>query len=229
MKALILVDIQYDFCPGGSLAIPEGDEIVPIANRVQKKFDLIVATQDWHPRGHGSFASTHGKPMYEVIGINGSSQTLWPDHCVQGSHGADLVAPLEKARIARIFQKGTDPRIDSYSGFLDADHRNSTGMADFLREHHVTRVYIAGLATDYCVKYTAIDAAQLGFEAYVIADACRGVNLQPGDSAAAIAEMEAAGVKIIRSSAILKTRKPRATRKTPARTRTTRAKTKKRG
>jgi nicotinamidase/pyrazinamidase len=232
MKALILIDIQYDFCPGGSLAVPQGDEIIPITNRLQKAFDLIVATQDWHPLGHGSFASTHGKPPYEVITIDDSPQTLWPDHCVQDTHGAELMAAVDRSRIARVFQKGTDPRIDSYSGFLDADHRNSTGLADFLREHHVTRVYIAGLATDYCVKYTALDAVQLGFEAYVVADACRGVNLQPGDSAAAIRELKAAGVKIIRSSAILTTRKPRAPRKTarksPVRKLTARAKTKKR-
>jgi nicotinamidase/pyrazinamidase len=232
MKALILVDVQYDFCPGGSLAVPQGDEVIPIANRLQKAFDLIVATQDWHPRGHGSFASTHGKPLYEVISINGSPQTLWPDHCIQGTHGAELMAAVDRSRIARIFQKGTDPRIDSYSGFLDADHRNSTGLADFLREHHVTRVYIAGLATDYCVKYTALDAVQLGFEAYVVADACRGVDLKKDDSAAAFRAMEAAGVKIVRSSAILTTRKPRAPRKTarksPVRKLTARAKTKKR-
>jgi nicotinamidase/pyrazinamidase len=232
MKALILVDVQYDFCPGGLLAVPQGDEIIPIANRLQKAFDLIVATQDWHPRGHGSFASTHGKPLYEVISINGSPQTLWPDHCIQDTHGAELMAAVDRSRIARIFQKGTDPRIDSYSGFLDADHRNSTGLADFLREHHVTRVYIAGLATDYCVKYTALDAVQLGFEAYVVADACRGVDLKKDDSAAAFRAMEAAGVKIVRSSAILKTRKPRAPRKTarksPVRKLTARAKTKKR-
>jgi nicotinamidase/pyrazinamidase len=186
-----------------------------------------VATQDWHPRGHGSFASTHGKPVYAVIDIHGSPQTLWPDHCVQYSHGAELVAALSTDRIARIFKKGTDPRIDSYSGFLDADHKNSTGLADFLREQGVTRVYIAGLATDYCVKYTALDAAQLGFEACVVADACRGVNLQPGDSEAAIRAMKAAGVKIIQSSAILKTRKP--ARKSSGRNRTTPAKMKKRG
>jgi nicotinamidase/pyrazinamidase len=233
MKALILVDIQYDFCPGGSLAVPQGDEIIPIANRLQKAFDLIVATQDWHPRGHGSFASTLGKPVYEVVAINGSPQTLWPDHCVQGTHGAELMSALDKSRIARIFQKGTDPRIDSYSGFLDADHRNSTGLADFLREHHVSRVAIAGLATDYCVKYTALDAVRLGFQTSVVIDACRGVNLQPEDSALAVRVMEAAGVKIIRSSAILRSRAPRASRKpareSPVRKRTARAKAKKRG
>ena len=131
MKALILVDIQYDFCPGGSLAVPKGDEVIPVANRLQTKFDLVVATQDWHPRGHASFASTHGKPLYAVIEIHGAPQTLWPDHCVQGTHGAELAGTLERTRIARIFQKGTDPGIDSYSGFLDADHAHATGLADF--------------------------------------------------------------------------------------------------
>jgi nicotinamidase/pyrazinamidase len=199
MKALILVDIQNDFIPGGALAVPDGDVVIPIANRLEKKFSLVAATQDWHPRGHGSFASTHGKPAYTVISIHGAPQTLWPDHCVQGTPGAELAAALDRKRIARIFQKGTDPEIDSYSGFLDADHRNSTGLADYLREQKITDVYLAGLATDYCVKYTALDAVTLGFRAHVIDDACRGVNLQAGDSKAALAEMKAAGVKIVRS------------------------------
>ena len=199
MKALILVDIQYDFCPGGSLAVPDGDAVVPVANRLQKKFELVAATQDWHPRGHGSFASSHGKPVYAVIRIHGAPQTLWPDHCVQGTHGAELVSALDRARIARIFQKGTDPEIDSYSGFLDADHKHSTGLADYLRERGVDEVYVAGLATDYCVKYTALDAARLGFRTHVIEDGCRGVNLNPGDSETALEEMKAAGVRIIKS------------------------------
>ncbi len=202
MKALILVDIQYDFCPGGSLAVPDGDAVVPVANRVQKPFGLVVATQDWHPRGHGSFASSHGKPVYEVIQIHGAPQTLWPDHCMQGTHGAELVSALDRARIARVFQKGTDPEIDSYSGFLDADHKHSTGLADYLRECGVDEAYILGLATDYCVKYTAMDAAQLGFRTYVIEDGCRGVNLNPGDSEAALEEMKAAGVGIIKSEVV---------------------------
>jgi nicotinamidase/pyrazinamidase len=206
MKALILVDIQNDFCPGGSLAVPDGDSVVPSANRLQKQFDLIVATQDWHPRGHGSFASAHGKPIYEVITIRGAPQTLWPDHCVQGTHGAELVSALDRARIMRIFQKGTDPEIDSYSGFLDADHAHATGLADYLRERGVDEVYLAGLATDYCVKYTALDAAQLGFRAHVIEDACRGVNIQPGDSMTALQEMRAAGVRILKSEEIVSTK-----------------------
>ena len=202
MKALILVDIQYDFCPGGSLAVPDGDAVVPVANRLQKQFDRIVATQDWHPRGHGSFASSHGKPVYSVISIHGAPQTLWPDHCVQGTHGAELVNALDRARIARTFQKGTDPEIDSYSGFLDADRKHSTGLADYLRECGVDEVYIAGLATDYCVKYTALDAAQLGFRAHVIEDGCRGVNLNPADTETALKEMKAAGVRIVKSGDI---------------------------
>jgi nicotinamidase/pyrazinamidase len=202
MNALILVDIQYDFCPGGSLAVPDGDAVVPVANRLQKQFELVVATQDWHPRGHGSFASTHGKAVYAVIPIHGAPQTLWPDHCVQGTHGAELVSALDRARIARIFQKGTDPEIDSYSGFLDADHKHSTGLADYLRERGVDEVSIAGLATDYCVKYTALDAARLGFRTHVIVDGCRGVNIHPGDSEDALKEMRAAGVRISKSEDI---------------------------
>jgi nicotinamidase/pyrazinamidase len=203
MKALILVDIQNDFCPGGSLAVPDGDAIVPLLNRLQEEFELVVATQDWHPRGHGSFASSHGKPAYETVEIRGAPQTLWPDHCVQGSRGAELVAGLDRTRIARVFPKGTDPEIDSYSGFLDADHRNATGMADYLRGQGVDEVAIAGLATDYCVKYTALDAVKLGFRAAVIADACRGVNLKAGDSEAALNEMRSAGVKIVASRELL--------------------------
>jgi nicotinamidase/pyrazinamidase len=199
MKALILVDIQNDFCPGGSLAVPDGDAIVPLVNRLQEQFPLVVATQDWHPPNHGSFASTHGKKAYAVMEIRGASQTLWPDHCVQKTHGAELVAGLDRERIARTFTKGTDPAVDSYSGFLDADHRKATGLADFLREHAVEEVAIVGLATDYCVKYTALDAVKLDFRAVVIADACRGVNLHPGDSEAALNEMRKAGVRITHS------------------------------
>jgi nicotinamidase/pyrazinamidase len=217
MKALILVDIQNDFCPGGSLAVPNGDEIIPIANRLQEKFDLVVATQDWHPRGHGSFASTHGKPPYAVIEIHGAPQTLWPDHCVQGAPGAELRAELDRSRIARVFRKGTNPEIDSYSGFLDADHHNATGLADYLRGRGVAEVTIAGLATDYCVRYTALDAVQLGFRARVVADACRGVNLRPEDSDAALAEMRAAGVKVVASADILGGAKPATARKTTRR------------
>jgi nicotinamidase/pyrazinamidase len=232
MKALILVDIQYDFCPGGSLAVPNGDEVIPVVNRLQSAFDLVVATQDWHPRGHGSFASTHGQPVYSVIDIHGLPQTLWPDHCVQGTHGADLVAGLDRTRIAWVFQKGTNPEIDSYSGFLDADHKNSTGLADYLRAKGVDEVYIAGLATDYCVRYTALDAVQLGFRVHVVVDGCRGVNLKPNDSETALSEMKAAGVEIIRSGDVFKAPKPKvrpaANEKSPAKTKAPPRKTAKR-
>lgn len=199
-RALILVDIQNDFIPGGALAVAEGDRIVPIANRVQSAFDLVVATQDWHPANHGSFASQHpGRKPGDVIDLNGIAQVLWPDHCVQGSKGAEFHPRLDASRIARIFQKGVDPEIDSYSGFFDNGHRRGTGLAEYLRSKHVTDVYIAGLATDYCVKFTSLDARTLGLRTFVIEDACRGVNLAPGDSATALDQMRAAGVNVVTS------------------------------
>lgn len=199
-RALILVDIQNDFVPGGALAVADGDKVVPVANRIQSAFDLVVATQDWHPANHGSFASQHpGKKPGDVIDLNGIAQVLWPDHCVQHSKGAEFHPRLDLTRIAKVFQKGTDPEIDSYSGFFDNGHRRGTGLAEYLRAQNVTTVYICGLATDYCVKFTSLDARSLGFDAYLVEDACRGVNLQPGDSAAAVDQMRAAGVHVITS------------------------------
>ena len=184
-SALILVDIQNDFCPGGSLAVKDGDRIVPVVNELQKRFALIVATKDWHPAGHSSFAS------------------LWPPHCVQETAGAEFVAGLDTSRIARVFLKGTDMEIDSYSGFFDNEHRRATGLGDYLKERGVTDVTIAGLATDYCVKYTALDALMLGFETTVVADACRGVEVHEGDTARAVEEMAAAGAHIVESGKLL--------------------------
>ena len=202
-RALILVDIQNDFMPGGALAVAEGDQIVPIANRIQEAFELIVATQDWHPANHGSFASQHpGKKPGDVIDLNGIPQVLWPDHCVQGTPGADFHAQLDRRRIANIFHKGVDPDIDSYSGLFDNGHRRGTGLAEFLKSNGVTDVYIAGLATDYCVKYTVLDARTLGYNVFVVEDGCRGVNLQPGDSATAIDQMLAAGARVVTSANI---------------------------
>jgi nicotinamidase/pyrazinamidase len=202
-RALILVDIQNDFIPGGALAVPEGDRVVPVANEVQKKFELVVSTQDWHPRDHGSFAANHpGKKPGKVIELNGLRQILWPVHCVQQTRGAEFAPGLDVSRVARIFQKGTDPAIDSYSGFFDNGHRKSTGLGDWLRARGAGDVYVCGLATDYCVKFTALDARQLGFNVWLIEDACRGVNLKPGDSAEAIAEMRRAGVSVIGSEDI---------------------------
>jgi nicotinamidase/pyrazinamidase len=200
MKALILVDIQNDFCPGGALEVARGDEVVPVANRLTKRFELVVATQDWHPADHGSFAANHpGKQPYEVIDLHGLSQVLWPVHCVQGSRGAAFVDALDTSAITKVFQKGTDPTVDSYSGFFDNGRRKATGLGDYLRSKDVNQVYVLGLATDYCVKFTALDAATEGFDTYLIEDGCRGVELQPGDSEVAVAEMRDAGITILTS------------------------------
>ena len=205
MRALILVDIQNDFLPGGALAVPEGDTVVPIANKLQVAFPLVVATQDWHPANHGSFAANHpGKNAFEQIDLNGLPQTLWPIHCVQGTAGAELADGLQRNRIAKVFAKGTDPGIDSYSGFFDNGHRKATGLGDWLKAKGVTEVFVCGLATDYCVKFTALDAVSLGFKTHLVEDACRGVNLRPNDVKTSIEEMRRAGVKVVQSSDILK-------------------------
>jgi len=203
MRALVLVDLQYDFCPGGELAVAHGDETIPVAQRLMPKFDTIVATQDWHPPNHGSFASNHpGRKPYELSELAGLPQVLWPAHCVQGTRGAQLHDGLERGRITEVIRKGTDPTIDSYSGFYDNGHRKATGLADWLTAHGIDELFVLGLATDYCVKFTALDARKLGFKVALVADGCRGVNLDAGDSDKAIAEMRAAGVLIVESSAV---------------------------
>ncbi len=202
-KALVLVDLQYDFCPGGALAVPHGDRAIGVANRVARHFDLVVATQDWHPREHGSFAANHpGAKPYDVIDLDGLEQVLWPVHCVQGARGAELHAELDLARITKVFQKGTDPRIDSYSGFHDNGRRKSTGMGEWLHGEGVTTTYVLGLATDYCVKFTALDAARDGFEVYLIEDGCRAVELAVGDGERAVEAMRGGGVTVIQSGDI---------------------------
>jgi nicotinamidase/pyrazinamidase len=196
-RALVLVDLQNDFMPGGSLAVPDGDEVIPVANALMERFDLVVATQDWHPAGHESFASSHpGRAPGETIDLHGLAQVLWPDHCVQQSAGARFVAALRTDRISHVVRKGTDPRIDSYSGFFDNGHRAATGLDALLRERGVEEVWIAGVATDYCVKFTALDARALGYQTMLVLDGCRGVRLHAGDVDRAIAEMAAAGVSI---------------------------------
>jgi len=201
MKALILVDIQNDFLPGGALAVPNGDAVIPVVNRLQPMFPLVVATQDWHPANHGSFAANHpGKKPFEQITLNGLPQTLWPVHCIQGTGGAELAPGLDRKRIAKIIQKGTDAGIDSYSGFFDNGHRRATGMAEWLKGKGVTEVHVCGLATDYCVKFTALDAVSTGFKTHLIEDASRGVNLQPDDVNNAMAGMKQAGVVIEQSA-----------------------------
>ncbi len=197
MKALILVDIQNDFLPGGALAVPHGDEVVPVANRLMPQYDLVVATHDWHPADHQSFASQHpGLSIGDATNVNGIDQVLWPDHCMQGTPGAEFAAGLNTDGIDHVVAKGTDRWIDSYSGFFDNDHRKATGLDEFLKERGVTEVDIMGLATDYCVKSTALDAVELGFRTRVIAEGVRGVELTPGDCQSAIQEMQQRGVTV---------------------------------
>lgn len=198
-NALILVDLQNDFLPGGALAVPDGDRVIPVANRLaaSAEFRLVVATQDWHPAHHASFAANHpGLAVGSAIELDGLSQVLWPVHCVENTGGALFAPGLETRRVHRVFQKGTDPSIDSYSGFFDNGHRKATGLGGFLKLHGVTAVTVVGLATDYCVKFTALDARQLGFDVTLVRSGCRAVNLAPGDEAAAIEAMRAAGVRI---------------------------------
>ena len=200
IKALVIVDVQNDFVPGGALPVARGMEVVPVINRLQQLFELVVATQDWHPMDHGSFAVNHpGRKPGDVIQLNGLPQVLWPAHCIEHTIGAQFVPGLNTSRIARVFRKGTNPGIDSYSGFFDNGHQHSTGLGDYLKEAKVEEVHVVGLATDYCVKFTAIDAANLGFRAHVILDACRGVELKPGDVARAINDMKQAGVAVLES------------------------------
>lgn len=199
MRALIITDIQNDFLPGGALAVPEGDKIIPVINSISGLFDLVIATQDWHPADHDSFASIHGRKPGEVIDLLGIPQILWPDHCIQGSKGAELAHNLDKSKINMVFFKGTNRQIDSYSCFFENDKKTSTGLSTFLLANRITQVYVCGLATDYCVKYSALDSAKLGFDTFFIKDASKGVNITPGDVEKAIDEMEKAGIKSISS------------------------------
>lgn len=215
MKALILVDIQNDFCPGtlweyhentevrkdGALAVKDGDEVVEVANTLmsEEDFDVVVATQDWHPEDHGSFASVQGTELFTLGELNGLPQVWWPDHCIQDSDGSDFHDDLDIKPIAAIFRKGMDRSVDSYSGFFDNGKRNSTGMSEYLKGLGITDVYIMGLATDYCVKFTALDAVELGFNTYLVFDGCRGVNMKPEDSQLAINEMRKNGVRVVSS------------------------------
>ena len=207
MKALILVDIQNDFLPGGALAVPDGDKVVPVINRLQPLFPIVVATQDWHPANHRSFAANHpGRRIFEQIELNGRPQTLWPVHCVQKTQGVELAATLNRQGIARVFPKGTDAGIDSYSGLFDNARHMSTGLSEWLKAQGVTEVYVCGLATDYCVKFTALDAARMGFKTHFIEDASRGVNLRPDDVKNAVEEMKCAGIAVVQSAELLKSK-----------------------
>ncbi len=198
MKALIIVDMQNDFCPGGALAVENGDTIVQEINRIAQKFEIVATTQDWHPQNHGSFASNHdGAQPFEIGSLSGRTQILWPDHCVQGTHGAEFHQDLSVN--SENFVKGTNPAADSYSGFFDDDGAG-TGLHEYLQDMKVTHVYICGLATDYCVKFTALDALREGYTTTIIEDLCRAVNMNPHDSRKALAELVDAGATISNSA-----------------------------
>ena len=191
---LIVVDVQNDFMPGGALAVPNGDEVVPVVNRLAARFENIVLTQDWHPRGHASFASSHpGKKPFETVRLSYGEQVLWPDHCVQETPGAAFSESLSLPGAQLIVRKGYHRDIDSYSGFLEADRKTSTGLAGYLKERRIARLFVCGLATDYCVAWTALDARAAGFETVVLEDACRAIDLD-GSLARAWADLAAAGV-----------------------------------
>ena len=199
MKALLLIDVQNDFVPGGALPVAGGADIIPLLNALQPRFDLVVATQDWHPARHRSFASQHpGRAVFSQTDLHGLPQTLWPDHCVQRTPGAALHPALDTARVEAIFRKGTDPEIDSYSGFFDNGHRKSTGLADYLRGRGVSAVYVAGLAADYCVYFSAKDAQAAGFATFFVEDATRAIDA--AGLAAALTDLRQLGVRTVRSA-----------------------------
>ncbi len=204
MDGLILVDLQNDFMPSGALAVADGDATVPVANALAGRFETVVATRDWHPTNHGSFVTAHPHlAVGDLTTLGGLEQVVWPVHCVQETHGTAFHDGLDMTQVDEIVSKGTDPDIDSYSAFFDNGHRRATGLETYLRNRGVDRVYVLGLATDYCVKYTALDAQRLGFETWVVEDGCRGVELKPGDADAAIHEMRDAGVRMVRSGELL--------------------------
>lgn len=201
--ALLIIDVQNDFMPGGALAVPRGDEVVPIINRVAAKFRNVVLTQDWHPPGHVSFASSHaGRKPFETIRLRYGKQVLWPDHCVRTTAGAALHPDLSVPHARLVIRKGCDPKVDSYSAFLEADHKAKTGLDGYLTSRGIRRVFCAGLATDFCVAWTALDAREFGFQTVVIEDACRAIDIE-GSLEAAWKKMRAAGVKRISSEALL--------------------------
>ncbi|MFM9380430.1 bifunctional nicotinamidase/pyrazinamidase [Pseudomonas sp. UV AK001] len=201
--ALLVIDVQNDFIPGGQLAVPEGDLIVPLINRLAEQFNQVVIAQDWHPAGHASFASSHpGHQSYDVIQLPYGEQTLWPDHCIQGSHGAEFHSGLDLPHVQLIIRKGCNPDIDSYSAFLEADRATTTGLAGYLKERGIDTVYMVGLALDFCVMFSALDARTAGFNTFVVLDACRAIDMN-GSLASAMERMQVAGVGLIQSTELL--------------------------
>lgn len=202
MKALLVVDLQYDFLPGGSLAVKDGDKIIPIINTIQDQFDLIIATQDWHPSNHKSFASQHpDNDLFDLINLNGIPQVLWPDHCVQGTKGAEFTAEWDTTKVATIFRKGMNVEVDSYSGFYDNDHQYSTGLLGFLKDKQVTELYVCGLAAEFCVYFSAKDAQEAGIKTFFLNFATKPIT-EDGLSKA-IKEMESLGITILNNQLAL--------------------------
>lgn len=200
-RALLLVDLQNDFMPNGSLPVPGGDEVIILANKLPPFFDTVIATQDWHPENHMSFAANHpGRQPGESISCQGREQFLWPIHCVQHTKGAELVTQLRRDTIQKIIYKGTDPRVDSYSAFFDNAHQKETGLAAYLKQENIQALYVMGVALEYCVQYTVLDACSLGLETYLITDGCRGISQE--DQQTAMSIMHAAGAHLLSSAAI---------------------------
>ena len=205
MDVLLLVDLQNDFLPGGALPIRNGDQVIDVANRLQQHFETTVATQDWHPPQHASFAANHpGKQVGDVLELHGVSQILWPIHCVQESPGAQFAPQLNTSTIHRIFAKGTDPQIDSYSGFYDNGGQLSTGLEHYLQQRATTRLFVMGLATDYCVQFTVLDALRVGIDTVLVTDGCRGVEQCAGDCAAAMTKMQSSGAQLMHSDQVIR-------------------------
>lgn len=200
---LVIVDLQYDFLPGGALAVADGDAVIPPINALSSRFSHVILTQDWHPPGHASFASSHpGRSPYDVVDLHYGPQILWPDHCVQGSRGAEITRALDTAGAQLVLRKGHHRGVDSYSAFVEADGMTRTGLAGYLRERGLTRLFVAGLATDFCVSWTALDAIEAGFEAVVVEDACRAINTQ-GSLDRAISDMTSRGIRLATAGDVL--------------------------
>ncbi len=204
--ALLLVDLQNDFCTGGALAVKESDAVIEVANNMialcQETHITVIASQDWHPANHMSFATNAGQKIGELGELNGLPQRWWPNHCVQGQFGAEFHPALNQSAIQAIFRKGENPQIDSYSAFFDNDHKSKTHLHEWLSKQHIQRLFVMGIATDYCVKFTVLDALALGYETYVITDGCRGVNILANDSQQAFEEMAAKGANLVTQNEI---------------------------
>lgn len=206
--ALILIDLQLDFFPGGALGVSHADKLFPLVNTLQNYFSHVIATKDWHPPTHKSFASHHPEhKVFDVVDLRGLPQVLWPDHCVPGTRGSEFHPELKTERIEKVIYKGMDPEVDSYSAFFDNAHQRETGLDTYLKSEGIKTLYFLGLATDYCVFYSALDALELGYEAFIIQDACFGINKTPGDVEHALATMREKGASLTDSQTLFKTRK----------------------